>query len=146
MEYMTDIEETKVKAAVEEAFPGHYVSFMEDPDDSSVVLVRLYDIEVSDIGESKAKLRDVLRNKVGTLRADLVPSIVSHENTRKYYAEYLRREVLIDDSALKLLVEMKYRPNYCSIEPDNVPEWNNASFLSTDIGAIHVRECSRIAA
>lgn len=146
MEYMTDIEEATVKTAIEAEFPGYCVSFMEDPDDSSVVLVRLYDVNVPDISEFKARLRNVLRNKIGMLRADLIPSIVSHENTQKYYAEYLRQEVLIDDSALKILMEMKDLPNYCSIEPDAIPEWNNESFFSSDIGAIHVRECSRIAA
>ncbi|MBQ2632544.1 MAG: hypothetical protein IJG13_22925, partial [Kiritimatiellae bacterium] len=117
MEYITDNEKAEVKSAVETEFPGYCISFMEDPDDSSVVLVRLYDVDVSNISEFKARLRDVLRNKVKVLKADLIPSIVSSENTRKYYAEYVRQDVFIDETVVKVLIGMGDQQCHYSPEP-----------------------------
>ena len=146
MEYFTKNDETMVRNAVAATFPGYCVSFMEDPDDPSVVFVRLYDVAVSDIEPFKQKLRKVLREDVRVSDADLIPSIVSHENTRKYYAEYLRKEVPIDDSTLKILVGMERRPRYSFVEPDIIREWSEESFASSDMGDVHVREYSRFAA
>lgn len=146
MEYMTDIEEAKVRSAVAAEFPGYCVSFMEDPDDSSVVLVRLYDVETSNIGDFKARLRDVLRNRVGALKADLIPSIVSSENTRKYYAEYVRQEVFIDETVVKVLIGMGDQQGHYSPEPVSISDCDKEIFSSSDIGDAHVGAYTRFAA
>ena len=146
MKYMTDIEETTVKSAVEAEFPGYCVSFMEDPDDSSVVLVRLYDVEASDISGFKARLRDVLRNRVKVLKADLIPSIVSSENTRKYYAECLRQEVFIDHTVVKFLAGLGGLQDYYSPEPISISDCDKEIFSSSDIGDANVGAYTRFAA
>lgn len=96
MEYFPKNDEKKVRNAVAAKFPGYCVSFMEDPDDPSVVFVRLYDVAVSDIESFKQKLRKVLREDVCVSDADLIPSIVPSKNTQLYYSEYLRQEVRLD--------------------------------------------------
>ena len=93
MDFFTEDDETQVRNAVAATFPGYCVSFMEDPDDSSVVFVRLYDVSESDIETFKQRLRRVLRENVCVAEVDLIPSIVSSKNTHLYYSQYLRHRL-----------------------------------------------------
>ena len=90
MDFFTEDDETQVRNAVAATFPGYCVSFMEDPDDPSVVFVRLYDVAESDIETFKQRLRRVLRENVCVAKVDLIPSIVSSKNTHLHYSQYLR--------------------------------------------------------
>lgn len=96
MDFFTEDDETQVRNAVAATFPGYCVSFMEDPDDSSVVFVRLYDVAESDIETFKQRLRKVLRENVCVAEVDLIPSIVSSKNTHLHYPQYLRHR-LVDE-------------------------------------------------
>ena len=88
MKYFSKKDEAKVRVAVTAAFPGYCVSFMDDPDDSSVVFVRLYDVAESDIATFKQKLRKILKKGGCTSYADLIPSIVSSkEDIHRLMAE-----------------------------------------------------------
>ena len=149
MEYFTKNDEAMVRNAVSATFPGYCVSFMEDPDDSSVVFVRLYDVAENDIESFKQKLRKVLREDSGSTVADLIPSIVSSKNTRLYYSEYLRTEVHLDADDIKRLTSNKIDDFYVWIytEPA-LSKWQNASIssLNTGTGVSDVGETSRFAA
>lgn len=104
MEYFSDADEKIVEAAINAEFPGYHFSFMEDPDDASVIFVRLYDVDESCIASFKKRLRHVLREEIGDMRADLIASVVSSEDTQKYYAEYLRAEVQVAEDEIDLLL------------------------------------------
>ena len=148
MEYFTKNNETMVRNAVAATFPGYCVSFMEDPDDSSVVFVRLYDVAENDITAFKQKLRKVLREDVCNIEADLIPSIVSSENTRLYYSEYLRQEVCLDDDDIYRLSHTKFIDSYVwTYNQPSLRRWQNASDVSfVSSGVANVGETSRFAA
>lgn len=106
MDYFSKSDAGRVKADVEAVFPGYKISFMHDPDDESVILVRLYDVAEKDIRAFRDRLYDVLDREGQGLNLELIPSIVSSENTQKYYSEYLRTEVHIDEEVFGLLARV----------------------------------------
>jgi hypothetical protein len=148
MEYFSENDEAKVKDAMTAAFPGYYVSFMEDPDDSSVVFVRLYDVAESDIGVFKQKLRKILRENVCISDADLIPSIVSSKNTQLYYPEYLRQEVQLDAEDICRLTAKRF-DNYYTWkykEPALLGWQIESNIPSMNLGVADVGQTRRFAA
>lgn len=148
MEHFTKNDETMVRNAVAATFPGYCVSFMEDPDDPSVVFVRLYDVAVSDIESFKQKLRKVLREDVCVSDADLIPSIVSSKNTQLYYSEYLRQEVRLDNEDIHRLESSHPGDLYVwTYKEPALSKWQGASNIpSLNSGVADVGETSRFAA
>ena len=103
MECFSAIDEARVRAAVNTEFSGYKISFMCDPDDKRIVLLRMYDVAEQDMGVFKNRLYDILDGMFADMTAELIPSLVSSGDTRKYYAEYLRAEVQVDESEIDLL-------------------------------------------
>ena len=132
MEYFSDADEKIVEAAINAEFPGYHFSFMEDPDDASVIFVRLYDVDESCIASFKKRLRHVLREEIGDMRADLIASVVSSEDTQKYYAEYLRAEVQVSEDEIALLVGSSKRDksDWCRPENSVYVRWNTSKSVA----------------
>lgn len=77
-------------------FEGYHFDFMEDPEDESVIYINLYDVDESDACEFKRRIRTSIRDKFRELVL-IVPSIISHEDTKTCYEQYLRvREPMIE--------------------------------------------------
>lgn len=102
MKYFSKNDEARIMNVVKAAFPDYKISFMQDPDDESVVLVRLYDVAEQDAKTFKDRLYEVLDRESQGMNAEFIASIVSSDDTRRYYADYLRGEALIDEDVARL--------------------------------------------
>lgn len=101
----------KVIGVMAENFSGYHFDFMEDPEDESVIYINLYDVDDCDVGNFKRFIRSELRDK---FRDDvlLVPSIISHEDTKMCYAQYLRKPrpvIVIDEPEAHLKEDIAKR-------------------------------------
>ena len=107
MENMISIER-KVKEIIDQYFPGYSFSLMGDPEDDSVQLIRLYDVDDDDVKSFRSKLWDVIEGHLEIDGVTFIPSIVSHANTEKFYADRLRIKnyVFIDEATLSLHDEL----------------------------------------
>lgn len=103
MKYFSKNDEARIMNVVKAAFPDYKISFMQDPDDESVVLVRLYDVAEQDAKTFKDRLYEVLDRASQGMNAEFIASIVSSDDTRMYYADYLRGEALIDEDVARCL-------------------------------------------
>lgn len=90
--YLSKSSQSQIEKVIVEMFPGYKVSFMEDPDCKSTILVRLYDVNNDDITEYKQILEGICYHFEEVLHhyVDLIPSIVNSADTEKYYPEYKR--------------------------------------------------------
>lgn len=104
MECFSAIDEARVRTAINTEFPDYKISFMCDPDDKRIVLLRMYDVAEQDIVVFKDRLYDILDGMFSDMSVELIPSLVSSEDTRKYYAEYLRAEVQVAEDEIDLLL------------------------------------------
>lgn len=148
MKYFSKKDEAKVRVAVTAAFPGYCVSFMDDPDDSSVVFVRLYDVAESDIATFKQKLRKILKKGGCTSYVDLIPSIVPSKNTQLYYPECLRQEVRLDNEDVHRLMAERFDDLHTWTYREPVlSKWQIESNISSlNSGVADVGQTSRFAA
>ena len=81
----------RVKAIMDNMFVGYRYSFEEDPEDSSVIYVNLFDVDPESVQDFKKLIRKEIRDVFECEDILFVPSIVTSDETRKCYGEqYLR--------------------------------------------------------
>jgi len=86
-----------VEAIMDKMFAEYNYAFEEDPEDCSVVYVRLFDVAPEDAQGFKAKIRKNVRDAFEDKGVLLIPSIVTCAETAKYYAQYARRSLSVED-------------------------------------------------
>lgn len=132
MECFSAIDEARVRAAVKAVFPDYKISFMCDPDDKRIVLLRMYDVAEQDMRNFKNNLYDILDGEFSDMSVELIPSVVSSEDTQKYYAEYLRAEVQVSEDEIALLVGSSKRDksDWCRPENSVYVRWNTSKSVA----------------
>ena len=81
----------KVQAIMDNLFVGYRYSFEEDPEDSSVIYVNLFDVDPERVQDFKKLIRKEIRDVFECEDILFVPSIVTSDETRRCYGEqYLR--------------------------------------------------------
>ncbi len=81
----------KVQAIMDNLFVGYRYSFEEDPEDSSVIYVNLFDVDPERVQDFKKQIRKEIRDVFECEDLLFVPSVVTSDETRRCYGEqYLR--------------------------------------------------------
>lgn len=90
--HLSKSSQSQIERTVVEKFPGYKVSFLQNPDDESIIAVRLYDVENSDVSEYRKEVDKICCTfeEILPYNVCLVPSIVNSTDTEKYYPEYKR--------------------------------------------------------
>ena len=81
----------RVKAIMDNMFVGYRYSFEEDPEDSSVIYVNLFDVDPENVQDFKKLIRKEIRDVFECEDILFVPSIFTADETRKCYGEQYMR-------------------------------------------------------
>ena len=95
----------RVDAIMRNMFAGYHYVFDEDPEDSSVIYVNLYDVDPKDVQNFKKIIRREIRDVFKDEDILFVPAIFTTEETRMCYGEEFLRVptcVFIDEEDLSL--------------------------------------------
>jgi len=86
-----EILKDKLHSIVNNLFTGYHHCFEEDPEDSSVIYVNLYDVDPADVQNFKKTIRKEIRDVFKSEGILFVPAIFTTEETRTCYGqEYYR--------------------------------------------------------
>lgn len=98
-----------VDAIMRSMFAGYHYVFDEDPEDSSVIYVNLYDVDPQDVQNFKKIIRNNIRDVFRDENILFVPAIFTTEETRKCYGEEflkVNKIALVDEVDLSLHDEL----------------------------------------
>lgn len=73
-------------------FPKHTVRIGYDPDDSSIKYLELYDVQPECVKQYKKILWEIIESVKHDQEILYIPHITRHDDTVKYYSEYLKEQ------------------------------------------------------
>ena len=79
-------------------YPGYSIMILENPDDSGVKLVTIYDVEDSQVAQTTRRLWEIINVCEDDYNVDIrrkstyIPNVHTHTNTARFFKQYLREK------------------------------------------------------